>query len=321
MAGKTKMWLLTAASLVLLGATLFCTAMSMLGWDFTRLSTVRYETNTYELREPFQNISIVSDTADLVFLPSENEVGAVVCYEQENAKHSVTVKDGTLVIAVEDTRKWFEHIGISFDSPKITVSLPKGEYGELSVRTDTGDVEIPGDFRFEGMDIAGSTGDLTSFAPVSDLVRIRTSTGKIRVEDAAAGTLSLTTSTGDIHVSDVLCEGDVSLEVSTGRTNLSDLVCRNLLSGGSTGDIRLHRVIAAESFSIRRSTGDVRFEASDAAEIFVETDTGEVTGTLLSRKLFLAESDTGDISVPRTSDGGSCEIITNTGDIRLEILG
>ncbi len=46
---------------------------------------------------------------------------------------------------------------------------------------------------------------------------------------------------------------------------------------------------------------------------------GDVKGTLLSEKAFFAESDTGDIDVPKTNVGGRCEITTDTGDIQIQI--
>ena len=51
----------------------------------------------------------------------------------------------------------------------------------------------------------------------------------------------------------------------------------------------------------------------------IETDTGDVDGTLLSDKLFLTETSTGDIRVPNTADGGICDIKTDTGDIKIAI--
>ena len=44
-----------------------------------------------------------------------------------------------------------------------------------------------------------------------------------------------------------------------------------------------------------------------------------MTGTLRSEKVFLVESDTGSIEVPKTTTGGRCEIRTDTGDIRIDI--
>ena len=88
---------------------------------------------------------------------------------------------------------------------------------------------------------------------------------------------------------------------------------------GTTGNIALDNVIAADKLSITRSTGNVSFDGSDAAEITVRTDTGNITGRLLTDKVFIAASDTGSVEVPRTVTGGRCEIDTDTGNIRIEI--
>ena len=91
------------------------------------------------------------------------------------------------------------------------------------------------------------------------------------------------------------------------------------MSDGSTGDLVLKNVIASEKFSIERSTGDVKFEAADASEIFVETSTGDVCGSLMSEKFFITESDTGSSDVPQTLSGGKCEVKTSTGDIKITV--
>jgi len=277
---KTKTWLIIAACLVLIGCVIFGGVMQMLKWDFTKLSTVKYETNRYELQEEYKNISIVTVTANVEFVPSENQTTSVVCYEQKNLKHTVTVKDGTLVIEINDTRKWYEHIGIHFGTPKITVYIPQREWSVLLVKADTGDISV---------------------------------------ENIAAQTLDLRVSTGRITVSDVTCQGDVNIRVSTGKTVLTDLQCKNLISTGNTGSMVLKQVVAAEKFSIKRSTGDIKLEGCDAAELFMETNTGDVEGSLLTDKVFIAHTDTGKVDVPKTVTGGRCEIKTDTGDIKITI--
>jgi len=319
MSKATKIWLVIASSLVLIGCILFAGVMSTLRWDFTKLSNVKYETNDYEINEDYKNISIVTDTADIVFALSANAKSSIVCYEQKNAKHSVAIKDGTLVIEVEDTRKWYEYIGINFGTPKITVYIPQGEYGTLSVKSSTGDVEIPKDFKFERIDISESTGDITNCASASEVLKIKTSTGNIYVESISAGLLDLSVSTGKVTVSNVTCEGDIKINVSTGKTNITHVKCKDFTSSGSTGDISLKNFIVTEELSVERTTGDVKFDGSDAAEIFVETDTGNVRGSLLTDKVFVAQTDTGSVDVPKTATGGRCEISTDTGDIKITI--
>lgn len=317
---KRKKSLVIAALLVLLlGCILFGGVMHMFQWDFSKLSTISYEINEYTINEKYKDITIDTDTADIVFLPAENENTAVVCNEEKNAKHSVAVQDGALTIRLEDERKWFEHIGISFRDPKITVYVPAGEYGALSIKNDTGDVEIPKELTFASVDIAGSTGNVANYASATDTVKIKTSTGDIRVENISAGALELSVSTGRVSVRNVTCQGDVQICVTTGRTGLTDLRCKNLISHGDTGDISLTNVIAEEKCSIERSTGDVHFEGCDAAEITVKTDTGHVKGSLLSEKVFFAQTDTGKIDVPKTTAGGKCEITTDTGNIQIDI--
>lgn len=315
----TKLWLVIAASLVVAGLIMFASVMSAYNWDFSKLSTEKYETNTYEIKEEFSSLSMNTDTADIIFALSVDGKCRVECHEEEKVKHSVTVQKDTLVVDMIDERSWYDYIGIHFVSPKITVYLPKAEYTSLFIKESTGDIEIPKALSFESVDIASSTGNVDFCASASELIKIKASTGTICVENVSAGALDLSTSTGGITVSNVTCEGDVKIKVSTGKTNMTDIECKNVTSNGTTGDIFLKNVIAFEQFSIKRSTGKVKFDACDAAEIFVETDTGDVTGTLLSEKLFFVESDTGNIDVPQNITGGRCEIKTDTGDIELDI--
>jgi len=319
---RTKTWLIIAAFLVLIGCILFAGVMTSLRWDFTGLATVQYETNTYEISEAFDGISVHTDTADIVFAPSENGECRVVCREEENAKHSVAVKDGTLAIEWIDNRTvhdFIGFIGLNFGTPEITIYLPKTEYSSLLIDESTGDIKMPKDFTFKDVDITLSTGDVDFCASASGMIKIRTSTGNIRMENVSAGTLDLSVTTGKVTASGVTCAGDVRIDVSTGNACLTDMTCRSVISTGDTGDISLKNVIAAEKFSIERSTGDVRFETSDAAEIFVETDTGYVTGSLLSDKVFIVQTDSGRIDVPKTTVGGRCEVNTDTGDILLTV--
>ncbi len=148
----TKAWLIAAAALVLLGCLLFAVVMSGLQWDFTKLSTVQYETNTYGIAEAFHSISIKTDTADIVFACSDEENARVECHEEDKAKHSVTVEDGTLIISMIDTRSWRDHIGFNLGTPKITVYLPDTEYDTLTIDEDAGDINIPGDIMFRNIE-------------------------------------------------------------------------------------------------------------------------------------------------------------------------
>lgn len=278
---KMKAWLVWAAFLVVLGLVVMAAVMTACGWDLSKLSTQRYETNAHEIGEAFSDISIHAEAADIRFAVSEDGKYKVVCYETEHVRHSVSVQDDTLTIKEINEKNWYDNIGISVETPAITVYLPEGACGALEINESTGDIELPEDFCFDSIDISGSTGHVTLFG--------------------------------------VTCQGDVNIHVSTGKTNMTDVNCKNLTLDGSTGDISLKNVIAAETFSVVRTTGNVTFDGCDAPDVTVETDTGDVTGTFRSEKIFLIETDTGDVDIPKSTNGGRCEITTSTGDIILKI--
>jgi len=321
MSKVAKIWLIVASSLVVAGIIIFGAVMSILKWDFLKLSTAKYERNSYEIAESFHNISINTDTADVAFLLSEDGQCKVVCHENEKEKHQVTVQNDTLVINNTNNKKWYDHIhiGINFETTKITVYLPASEYRSLNIKESTGDVEISENFKFENIDIIASTGDIKNFASVSDSLKIKTSTGKINVSGISAGSIDLSVTTGNIEASDIKCEGDVNIKVSTGKTKLTNVECENIISNGTTGDIILNNVISSGKISIERDTGDLKFDSCDAKEIRVVTDTGDVKGSLLSEKVFVVHTDTGRKDVPKTTSGGICEITTDTGDIIINI--
>ena len=64
--------LIVAGALVLFGAGLFAGAMTAGGWDFSILNTYEVVNNTYDVDEPFTNISIDTDTVDIRFAKSSD---------------------------------------------------------------------------------------------------------------------------------------------------------------------------------------------------------------------------------------------------------
>lgn len=309
---KKRIWWIIAVSLILIGCMIF--GGGMMAMNFGKL-----EISKYEVSQEFQNITIVSSTADITFEPSEREGAVVSCKEHKNLKHTVSVKDGTLVIELQDERAWYEHIGIILGTPKVTVYLPQKEYGELSVKVSTGDVDVSDAFTFTNVDIHGSTGDISFAANASGAVKLEASTGKVEVDDISAEALEVKVTTGAVKVSGAACTGDVTVSISTGKAKLSDVRCRNFHTTGTTGDVELEQVIAVEKLSAQRNTGDLELKDCDAGELLLKTTTGDVEAALLTEKIFITRTDTGDINVPKSTTGGICEITTDTGDINASI--
>ena len=300
MTDTTKIWIAVALCLLLAGAAIFTVAMMKLNWDFSRLNTHKTEANTYEISEAFTGISIDTNVADILLVPSQDGMCRVECWEYATQKHSVTVKDGTMTIRVVDTRKWYDHITFfEFNPPIVTLYLPQAEYESLRIKLSTGDVKLSKGLQFSDIHITASTGDVECYASASGNITISTSTGDIEAENISAA--------------------DLSLSVTTGDTNLRNVTCHSLSSTGNTGKLEMENVVALGTFTITRTTGDVKLQSCDAEDITIKTDTGNVTGTLRSSKIFITKATTGRIQVPETTTGGTCKITTTTGDIKFTI--
>ena len=320
MSRRTRTWLLVAAVLLLLGCILFGGGFGMADWDITKLGTGKYVTNDYTVGPEFTDITIESKTADVIFQPASDGKVTVECLEQLHAEHAVSVENGTLVIRLVDERKWYEHISwFNFTSPRITVSLPEGQYGRLIIRTSTGKVSLAERLSFDSADMTLSTGTVTSRACVTGMLKIKTNTGSISLQGVSVGTLELATSTGKITAEAIRCTGEAKLTVDTGDICLTDFRCKIFDAKTDTGDLLLTKVIVEEALMARTDTGKVKFDGCDAGELTVKTDTGSVTGSLLTPKIFFAQTDTGRVDVPKTTTGGVCEIITDTGSIRITV--
>lgn len=413
---KTKAFVLVTLIVLAISLLIFSGVMMAMKWDFTRFSFSKFETNEHTVDAPFSDIAVIGDAARITLAPADGGEVKVVCRERERARHTVSVEDGCLLIELDDQREWYDHIDF-FGSAEITVYLPAGGYGDLTIKRKTGDVKIPQGFTFGSVDIEGSTGE-TSFSAVSNgALHIKASTGRIRLFEASAASIELRTSTGDItlistvshgdlslfvttgkvwvdgtrcagdatvtastgdlyfmgfaarslttsgdtgdielresgiegavtilrstgdvelcgvscsslklktstgvhRLTSVNASGDISTTVSSGRSYLERVRCQGLESSGSSGRVHLSDVVAEGVISLARVSGAIEFDGCDAAEIVVETSSGDVCGSLLSEKIFIVRSSSGKIRVPETTEGGACRVKTASGDIILTV--
>ncbi len=275
-----KKTILLSTILLILGIFICLVALAQCDFDFSKLTTSRFKTSTYQVVQDFDKISIDVNTTDIEFILSDDFECSVECREEEKIKHSVRVENKTLLIEVKDTRKWYEHIGINFESEKITVYLPQNEYTSLIILNNTGDIDIPKDFTFGKIKIDADTSDVNCSASLLNDISIKVSTG-------------------DVTLNGSRVENKIEVNTATGKIKLTDIKCQNL--------------------ELESNTGDIKLNECDADEISIETDTGDVFGSLISDKIFIVESDTGNIDVPETTSGGICKITTDTGDIKIEI--
>lgn len=330
-----KKLLLFGAIFVVVGIIICAVALAM-DVDFYM---EKLEEKTYEIQEDFSKIQTDTRDTNITFHLSEDGVCRVVCQEKEHERHTVKVENGTLFLRQENNKKWYHYIGFDFHTSSVDVYLPKAAFEALNMDGSTGDVTVPKELCFTNAVIHASTGDIDMRAQVEKDLTVAVNTGRVLVSGIRCENMDLKASTGDVRILDVNCKnlsatsdtGDKMLEnvqaeetiqliCTTGDIHFTRGSCRNLTTESTTGRQTMEYVVASGDVRMASDTGDIRLADFDGATISITTDTGDVTGTILSEKIFFTETDTGRVEVPRCASGGSCEIITDTGDIRIQIL-
>ena len=263
--------------------------------DYTPLTV-----NTYPVSESFTGISVTDYYADVQLRVSRDGMVSVVTRDAEDVAHTVRVEGGTLTISRPEPtvgQRLFHH---EDDDPEVTVYLPAGNYGALTVNTTSGDVEAAAQLGFASASLTTVSGDVDLNGSVAGKVTVATTSGDVELRCPTAGEVEVNTTSGD--------------------TELSDSYIQSLKVLSVSGEVSLERTTAAGAVTIDTSSGDVELERADAASLAITTTSGEVEGSLLTAKNFAVSSTVGRISVPNTDPAaGPCTVTTTSGDIRLAV--
>ena len=313
---RTLIALIVAVCLIFVGGLLLTLGLSYAGND-PRESTLTQQ--EILLSEPFDSVVIDTEDCDVKFVPYNGDVNAqVALLEQENVNHSVTVEDGVLKIKMIDKRNWTGHISIGrMESMEMTVYLPAKEYASAQVRTATGDITLTQEPIFLEALLRTSTGDISCVGVSGDVLDCITSTGDISVQNSALDRVKLQSNTGDFAVS-IVAGDEIHIKTNTGEVDAENVNVQMFTCQTDTGDVELEQILAEDYLQVFTDTGRVEVNNSDAGSVNIETDTGDVSGNFLTPKWFQAYSNTGDVQVPHTREGGECRIQTDSGDIRFK---
>ena len=312
---RTIIALIVAVLLVVAGCVVL-----MLGLSFAGDSAAQSVLTEQEvlISESFESVVIDTEDCNVTFVPFKGDADArVVIREREAISHSVLVEEGTLRIRMMDNRQWTDHIGVNWESMEMTVYLPEAEYASLQVRTDTGNIAVSEEPSFKEMILRSDTGDIYCDDTTTENLDCMTITGDITVRGGTPTKVKLHSGTGNLKTSGVNGT-EIHLKTDTGEVDTEHVTTKMFTCSSNTGEVKLEGVLAEEYLQIRTDTGDVGVENCDAGRVDIETDTGDVSGHFLTPKWFSAFSDTGNVTVPNTPDGGECRIQTDSGDIHFE---
>lgn len=214
-------------------------------------------TNTYDISEHFDRVSIHTDTADIKLRPSGGGDCKVVVTEHRDVKHSVSVESGALTVDVADSRTWLQRVSLFSSKQEITVYLPDRVYSSLVIEDSTGDISA----------------EKLSFGMVS----ISVTTGDIAASGLNCESFSASGSTGNVSLNGVIAEGVLTVDTSTGNVTLDMCDAAELFISTSTGNVS-GTLLTDKIFDANTGTGRVRLPGTDSGGICrITTSTGNIT--------------------------------------------
>ena len=179
------------------------------------------ETCKYEINENFNDITVIVDTADIQIIISENANSYVVCEEENSAKHSVVVKENMLRVEADDNSKWYENLKVNLHTPKITVYLGKSECGNISLKTDTGNVFLENVIATGKLSIDIDTGNVDFEACDASEIYIKTDTGNVTGSFLTNKVVFAESETGKIDIPKVLADEKCEIVTKTGNIKIT----------------------------------------------------------------------------------------------------
>ena len=297
----TKIAMIIAVFMIVMGTALCVIAFGANGFRFTNFGAYNYQLETYSPEGDITSVEISDTEYDIEVLPSEDGKCTVTCYDSEKIFHSVKVENGALSIKRTDVRVWYERIGIfMFCDIDMTVRvyLPEDEYESIKAKSLSGNISVEGELGFGSADLQSTSGNI-SFTSSADELKLKSTSGEVNADGFAAKKLSVQTTSGKIGLSDISVE---SIEVAS-----------------TSGEIYCSAVTASGKSSYESVSGNVKLDGCDGGEMILKTVSGNIWGTLLSEKDFTVSTVSGNINIPDSvDDAGSCSIKTISGNVKIE---
>lgn len=290
-----------AAICIGVGIILALTAMIIIGFDFQKLNTIEPEKRTYDNLESFANIEAENAACDIILVPSADGKRKVVCDEATSIMNQVTVENGTLKITEKDCRRWYEHIAVIwFNKMSVTIYMPQGEYGSLNLKSVSGNIKIPEEFKFQNTEILSTSGDVSLDAGISGDIYAKSVSGNVKIKNASANNIKAVTTSGDVYFSNV---------------SAAELDARS-----TSGNVKLESVTVTGATESSTVSGDIRLVEADSGSYNLKSVSGNIKGTIISPKTFITKTTSGSMRVPENVSGvGTFTAATTSGNIKIDL--
>lgn len=274
---KLKITLAVAINLVVIGVLVFVIAMSVLGWDFTKLDSTEYTAKNYAVGD---NVEVKRVELDVDTFPIDIVRGDAVTldyYEASNSEVTVACENG--VLKVREKYNWspFETgmFNIGRSSRKYKLTLTDG-IDVVNVKGVNGDLRLDG-MTFAELNFNSTNGDLRLVDCTVETLTVDCTNATVSLKNSELGTVTVDGLNADAEM--IGCTGgsvsidstnldvavmgssfgDVAIDGTNSDVVVTDAVIDNLTIDGTNGGYILKN-ITVNALTLRATNLDARIE-------------------------------------------------------------
>lgn len=263
---------ITLVAILLLGIGLVGMAMTAKKADFSLFSveTVAYDKQESVNSEEITKVFLETSSIGVSVAPIDGDDitvtldGKVSKKLKDNLKLIVEEKGEHLIIRTEMENKIQSSFGINILNVKLDVRLPQKYYEQLEIKTSSGKINVE-NVESDGAIVQSSSGAIDiSNLKVQNQLKVVASSGRINVVDSGANTLNATTSSGSITLQE-LTTNDTEISASSGRVKLGN-VSGNINTATSSGSITVENKQVTGDIVVKSSSGRVKVTFEETPE-------------------------------------------------------
>lgn len=318
---KSNLIILIIALCMFVSGIFVCVgALSMKGMDFDTMfkdnSTVR--TVTYD--EAFLSVDAQVKAGNLEIFPTSEDELKIECTEPENTHYDIKFEGNTLVIRRIDNKDWHQYF-MNFSREGIKIYLPERAYEDIKLDVSSGKIIVNDGLSWRNLIAESRSGSVRAYGVTAqEKMSLKATSGQVSSNTVKAENMEVSCTSGRVTLGNVVLTGKLDVENTSGSIEVIDVNCLSLSVNNTSGGITCSGVIAQDAITAKTSSGSIELLQSDADNLNVKTTSGSIRGTLLSDKIFIAESTSGSVRVPQTTQGGICKVKTTSGSIDIKIV-
>ncbi len=248
-------------------------------------------------------VNLMLDVSEIEVKKSDGDKITLHYYDTAENFYNVKEENGVLSVSRSNLGELQENIRFGLGMKKyykVTLSLPDGYAGELTLQTTSGDVVLKG------------------ISSEKVKIKVKSESGDVKADSVSVSALDIDGKTSEIILKKTNAN-DVSVVTVAGEVITSDSECAQYTVKGEAAEVELKNVSIGE-VSVTLTTGDTELvNVKIGSSIHVSSTAGDISADGLDASNCTVTSKNGDIYLENLWIGSNAYLISEDGDIEAYI--